>query len=390
MTSWTEAWQTLPPQRRKRWVLFVVALGVVGAILWRARAVLGPYAFGLALAYLLAPLVRSLEQGWLWLADRHRRLRFLRRPARMLSVLVSYLVLIAALVGFFALVVPLVVQQGRTLWEQRDAVWDYLYGLGENVVEQYRLLPPRVQAQIEEGLQRLGVMVGEVLQQAVSGTAVVISYTFSLVLAILIIPFWTFYLLLDSGELGPALAHSIPTAVRDDVFTIVKLIDAAFSSYLRGQLLLGLAIGAFSAVAFSIMGVNFALLLGLIAGIFEMIPNIGPILGAIPAVLVALTQDPGLALIVAFYAFGVQQVENIFLSPRILGKSVQLHPVLVMVALVIGSEIAGVLGLFLAPVATAVLRDLFRYVYYRLEDPPLSPAEALHQVWQAERFDVNV
>ncbi len=112
-------------------------------------------------------------------------------------------------------------------------------------------------------------------------------------------------------------------------------------------------------------------------------------LGGIPAVLVALIQDPVLALWTALFAFGIQQVENMFLTPRVVGHSVKLHPVVVMVVLIMGSEIGGLAGLFLAPVVTAVLRDLFRYVYYRLEDCPLSPAEALRKVWEVDEFDIG-
>ena len=130
--------------------------------------------------------------------------------------------------------------------------------------------------------------------------------------------------------------------------------------------------------------------LGLLAGIFELIPNIGPLLGAIPAVLVALTQNPVLALWVAVYAVGIQQVENIFISPRVLGRSVKLHPVIVMVVLVIGSELGGLAGLFLAPVLAAALRDLFRYLYYRSSDEPLAPDAALAKVWHGDRFEIEV
>ena len=252
------------------------------------------------------------------------------------------------------------------------------------------MLPEQVQTEIEAYVARFSELVGEIVQQVVGSTAVVISYTFSLVLAILIIPFWTFYLLLDSSQLGGAFVRSIPTTIRADVLKIAALIDGAFASYLRGQLILGLIIGVISTIFFSVAGVQFALILGVIAGIFEMIPNIGPILGAIPAMIVALAQNPSLALVVAIYAFAIQQIENIFISPRVLGRSVQLHPVLVMVVLVIGSEIAGVLGLFLAPVVTAILRDLFRYFYYRMDEEPLSPEEALQKVWQAEDFDIRV
>jgi predicted PurR-regulated permease PerM len=95
-------------------------------------------------------------------------------------------------------------------------------------------------------------------------------------------------------------------------------------------------------------------------------------------------------LITAIFVIAIQQFENIFLTPRVLGESVQIHPAVVMVVLVIGSELGGLLGLFLAPVITALLRDLFKYVYYRLADDPLSPEGALYKVYRGEAFRVEM
>jgi predicted PurR-regulated permease PerM len=389
MSALADAWRRIPLSRRKQMVLVLVSLVVLSLVVWSARTVLVPYVFGLVLAYVLSPLIRFFERGFLWLS-RRRYLGFLKHPARGLAIGLVYLLVIATLVGFFSVFVPVLIDQGKALWETRDTIWDYIYKLGEDVVAQYRLLPEQVRVQVDENLNNFGEQIGRILQQAVGGTAVVISYTFSLVLAILIIPFWTFYMLLDSKKLGQTFVRSIPISIREDVLKVATLVDAVFASYLRGQLVLGLIIGAVSTIFFGIAGVQFALILGVIAGIFELIPNIGPIIGAVPAILVALAQNPTLALVVGIYAVVIQQIENIFITPRVLGRSVQLHPVLVMVVLVIGSELGGLIGLFLAPVTTAVLRDVFRYAYFRLEEIPLSPSEALERVWRAETFDMLV
>ncbi|HQE92274.1 MAG TPA: AI-2E family transporter [Anaerolineae bacterium] len=383
MSALGEAWRKIPLPRRRQLILLSAALLLIGAVIWTARTVLLPYILGLVLAYVIAPLVKFFEQRFLWLSQR-RHLGFLHRVARGLAIGVVYLLVLAALVGFFAVFVPILIEQGKALWASRETIWQYISRLGDDVITQYRLLPEQVRAQIDENLTKFGEQVGKIIQQAMGGTAVVISYTFGLVLAILIIPFWMFYLLLDSHKLKQTLVRSIPLPIREDVLKIAALIDAVFASYLRGQLLLALTIGLASTIFFGIAGVQFALILGVIAGLFELIPNIGPILGAIPAILVALAQNPTLALATTIYAVVIQQVENIFITPRVLGRSVKLHPALVMVVLAIGSEIGGVIGLFLAPVVTAGLRDLFRYIYFRLELPPLSPAEALERVWRRD------
>jgi predicted PurR-regulated permease PerM len=376
MFNW---WKEMSPSRRKKLVLLVVTALVVLGILWVARGVLAPYLAGLMIAYLLAPMIDALEGGMNRLAE-YDRWHFLRRVSRPIAVGVTYVVVIAALVGFFAIGVPMVVEQGKALWEERRIVGQYASDFFEDLIEQYQLLDPRIQAQIEQALGDFSARLTNIIQQALEGTAVAISYTVSLVLAIVVIPFWMFYLLRDLPEIAKHVRTSIPEQLRSDVFAIYRLVDDAMSSYLRGRLFLGFVIGVVSAFVFSLMGVRFALFLGLIAGIFEMIPSIGPTLGAIPAILVALAQSPTLALWTTLFAFAVQQVENIFLTPKVLGDSVKLHSVVIMVVLIIGSEIAGLVGLFLGPVVTAVLRDIFRYFYFRFQDPPRTPEEAFDAV----------
>lgn len=383
-----DAWYEVPIQRRKRWVLTLAGAALLVAVIWAARAVLLPYILGLALAYFLSPTIKWIERELQALGS-HKGLRFLHPAARPLAILFAYILLIALLVGFFSMVVPLVVEQAVALWEEREVIWDYVSGVADDALEQYRLLPPSLQKQMEESLGRFNEFIANAFEQAMKGTAVAISYTVSLVLAFLIIPLWTFFLLKDARELEQSLLKSVPGPLREDVMKVVALVDGVFGSYLRGQLFLALIIGVVSTIGYSLLGVRFSLVLGVMAAVFELIPNIGPVLGGIPAVLVALIQDPVLALWTALFAFGIQQVENMFLTPRVVGHSVKLHPVVVMVVLIMGSEIGGLAGLFLAPVVTAVLRDLFRYVYYRLEDCPLSPAEALRKVWEVDEFDIG-
>src|SRR5690606_8661597 len=118
---------------------------------------------------------------------------------------------------------------------------------------------------------------------------------------------------------------------------------------------------------------DYALLLGVLAGLLEIVPNIGPTLAAIPAILVALGRGPLWALLTAVAVNLVQNLENSVIVPRILGRSVGLHPVVMMVMLVVGTEVAGLPGLILAPILTAVARDVYRYLSYRLGDAPCGP-----------------
>jgi predicted PurR-regulated permease PerM len=137
------------------------------------------------------------------------------------------------------------------------------------------------------------------------------------------------------------------------------------------------------------VGVDFALLLGLTAGAFEILPYVGPILGAIPALIVAVLQSPMTALWTLVVFLIIQQLENFFLVPRIAGESVKLHPALVMVVLVVGNEALGLWGMLVAVPLTAVIRDVFKYFYLRFADEEVSPMEAMARV-RTERMIIEV
>ena len=295
MSNLVNIWLEVPRQRRKRLVLLFFSITILFGAIWASRGVLWPYFLGLFMAYLLDPSVGLLEQGLRWIG-KHPRLGFFKRAARPLAIFFTYVLGIALLVGFFSLVVPLITKQARALWAEREAIWEYFNNLATDLVEQYRLLDPQIQAQIEDAFGKFTTTLGRVAQQTVGGTAVAISYTVSLLLAITVIPFWTFYLLRDSEELADAALRTIPVQLRADLQKMIFLVDSILSSYLRGQLLLALIIGIASALGYSLLGVRFALLLGLIAALLEMLPNIGPVLTGIIATAIALMQAPILAL----------------------------------------------------------------------------------------------
>lgn len=382
-------WHRIPPQRRKRIVLFALGMLLVFVVLWAARGVLGIYFVGLLLAYLLAPIVDILQRGIAWIATKVH-FGFLKRIARTLSVLFSYLLLAAAIVGFIALVVPIVSRESQQLWESRQGLWDQITVWVDDITLQYELLPDRIKEQIDETLRNLSAYVTQILQQAVQGTFVAVSYTFSIVLAITIIPFWAFFILRDYEQLRDSAYSSLPVGIRADVRSILRLLDRTIGGYLRGQLVLMVVVGALQAAGMAAIGVPYALVLGVIAGVMEVVPNIGPTLAAVPAVLVALTSSPWLALGAAGVARVVQMIENSFIVPRVLGDSVGLHPVVMMVMLVVGAEVAGLPGLILAPILTAVLRDIYRYLGYRFADAPCTPEDAVWRTIHDEAFSVNL
>ncbi len=378
-----------PWQRIKRLVLVMGSAWLLGLLLWMGRRVLPPYLIGLAAAYVLVPLVNRIDLGVKHLG-RVLHAPFLSKGARVLAVGITYLLMLGLIAGVIAVLIPMLTDQAVRLWNARMGIWERINIWTDELLAQYQLLPSEWQARADQVLADLNARAMGIVQQALQGTVFVITYTVSMVLSILIIPFWVFFILKDYRLLQNAFLDAVPNLIRTDVAFIARIADRVLGAYLRGQLLLGMIIGSVTAIGLSVMGVNYALVLGVVAGLFELIPNIGPLLGAIPAVVVALAQRPSLALAVAIFALVVQQVENLFLTPRVVGGSVRLHPAVVMLVLIIGSELGGIVGLFLAPLLTALLRDMFRYLYYRFQDEPLTPEQAFARVWDVERFRVDV
>jgi predicted PurR-regulated permease PerM len=357
--------------RFKRFVLWFAMSALVVVLLWLARPVLVPFILGLVLAYLLLPLVHWLE--------RHMPAPLRDRGiARPLSIILTYLLFILIIAGLMAFVVPVMGQQVGTFIERIPQYREQLGNLIEKIQQWYEgNIPDSLKATIEDNLSEIAQGVLGQVQDNLVGMIRTVFGSINFLIGLIIIPFWLFYILQDESRVKTGIMEALHPALRDDVRSLATLVNDVLSAYVRGQLILTLFVGALATIALLIIGVPFAPVLGLIAGIFEVLPNIGPYLGAIPAILVALATRPVSAIWVAAAFFAIQMVENLILVPRISGKSVKLHPALVMLVLVIGGQLAGFWGMLIVVPVTAIVRDVFLYLYLRLLDEPLSPEQAV-------------
>jgi predicted PurR-regulated permease PerM len=370
--------------RQKRIFLWLVLGLLVVLMIWAAWNVLLPYVLALILAYLLLPVVN-------WLERRMPRRLQTWNVSRALSIVLTYLVVIALLAGVVAFIVPIFVDQIRRLIENWPQLTSSVQDLWSEGLGWYKETIPEEWAQtIESNLQDLLTDVVTGVQNALVATVRTVSSTIGFVIGLVVIPFWMFYILLDAKQVNQGVLGALPEQLRPDMQAMAHLIDDVLSAYIRGQLLLVLFVGGMATVALLVIGVPFALVLGLIAGMFEVLPFIGPILGAVPAVLVALLYDPISAVWVGIAFLAIQQVENLILVPRIAGQSVKLHPAAVMVVLVIGNELAGLFGMLLAVPVAAVFRDVFKYLYLRLLDLPLKPEEAMIRIRSGQEVQLDV
>lgn len=211
-----------------------------------------------------------------------------------------------------------------------------------------------------------------------------ISMLASSLVSLVTIPVLTFYFMKDGEKIFELLKKSIPPRIRSHVFPVLQAIDGVLSGFIRGQILVALFVGVLSGMALLLLGIDFWILLGLIAGITNIIPYLGPFIGAIPAVLVTLATNPGRTLWVILAFVIIQQVESSLVSPKIVGNRVGLHPTLIILSLLLGGALGGLVGLIVAVPLAAVLKVLVqallswlgrRYPRLYQEEDAASPGE---------------
>ncbi len=180
-----------------------------------------------------------------------------------------------------------------------------------------------------------------------------------------------FYFLNEGHEFRARLDKLVPREHRGTAEFLQESAINAAAGYLRAQLAVAFMVGALAGLAAWATGVHFPLIIGLLAGLFELIPFFGPTLGAIPAVLIALFQGPPLrvGLIVAAFVV-IQQIESNLIGPRIMAHGVGLHPLVVIVAVLIGIEVAGLWGALFAVPGAAILVAIGRHIYQISRDRP--------------------
>ncbi len=306
--------------------------------------------------------------------------------ARVLAIAVVYVLALGLIVAFFAYLVPVIISQVEALIAQREQIAQTLQ-TELAALRQWHLatVPPQVRTAIESRLQGAGDAALEALQTGIVGGLIAVGNTVSLALGYMAIPFWLIFVLHDAHAYRRMARDLAPESIRPDVASVARILDDVLSGYLRGQLIVAGIAGALTAIALSIIGVEFAILLGFLVAVLDLIPTFGPIIAMVPVTLIAAMGRPVNALWAVIALVAVQQAENIIIGPRVVGESVQVRPAVLMLLLVIGNELAGVLGLVTIVPLAAMLRDVIRYIYIRTGPDGTAPAEGLAAVREARR-----
>jgi predicted PurR-regulated permease PerM len=267
-----------------------------------------------------------------------------KRVPKTLSVLISYLIVLGIL---FSLIIPLISFFSQQIQSLFNSFPRYL-----NQVAKILNLPLSNE-QIKSFLGSEASLIGE---NAYFVTSKVFGGLFS-TLAVIVISFYT---LLDKERIQKGVVSFFPNEWQKKAEKILILIEEKLGAWFRGQMLLCLMIGILTWTVLTVLGINFALPLAVIAGILEIVPTIGPILSSIPAIIVALAVSPAMALTVALSYLVIQALENNLLVPKIMQKAVGLNPIVIILAVITGGRLIGFIGALLAIPFVSMLVIIFR------------------------------
>ncbi|MGI9146486.1 MAG: AI-2E family transporter [Chloroflexota bacterium] len=340
----------LPPLEVLRAGLVLVGLGVGCYLLWRVQDVLFLLILAILLATAIEPLVNRLRRG-----------PFNRGS----GVLVVY-TLIVIIIGLPAyIIVPNIVSQAGSF--------------SETLPERLQQLRPYAENQLPRPLQGFGVGVvdsaiqalkapagpaqDEIVQAGATAAHTLLSFVSVFVLA--------YYWLVERALIKRVVLRTVPVRQARGVNTVWMEVEEKLGGWVRGQLILMLAVGVMAAIGYFFLGLPSPILLGVAAGLFEIIPMIGPFLAFAPAVMVALAIDPSRALFVAGYALVIQQLESNVLVPRVMRRTVGVSPLTVLLGILVGATLAGLPGAFLAVPLAGALQVILAHAL-RTEDPSQS------------------
>lgn len=318
-------------------------------LLWLNRAPIMsaavPFIFAIILAYLLNPLVDFFES---------------RRIHRVVAILMIYLAVGAIIAIVVTYMIPRVIIEITKLSEKIPEFTVLITGMLQDMQErfQHSNIPPVFQELLEQNVHRAQERLLTALDYAVDAVLSTLGRFFIALLT----PILTFYMLKDVDILKRTITNVLPGKHRRSVLSWLSKIDLTLGSWIRGQILIAFIVGLLTTIGLRIIGLDFAILLGILAGFLDVIPYFGPIIGGIPPVLVGLLVSPSVGLKALAVILIVQQIESNLITPQILGHSLGLHPLLVIFSLLLGGQVGGFLGLVLSVPTAAIIKVTLEHI----------------------------
>ncbi len=311
--------------------MLLIILGV--AFVYQVRDVLIVIFVALVLAAAIDPWITAIER---------------RGIPRNVGIAITFISLIAFLSLVVIALVPLIADQLSQFLNAFPQIYEKGFTLVQGVKDQ------AIVEGIQKGLDSLNSAVGQVTKGFLTGVVGFFGGIFTFISIFVL----TFYLTMEEQGMKRLAVDLSPARFRPYLSKLFRRIEERLGHWLRGQLFLGLIIATVTYIGLTILGVKYALVLALIAGITELLPAIGPFIGAIPAIIVATSQQPILGVWVTGMYLVIQQLENHFIVPKVMSKATGLNPAIIIIALLVGAKLAGMIGVILA-VPTVIIISTF-------------------------------
>lgn len=328
------------------WCLVIAGLLI---FVWKVKSTLTPVFAAIILAYVFLPYQKKLE-------------------TKMSKTLASMIVILTILIAVFLIVffiLPVFIDQITKLI---DTMPKFIEKLGTPSKLQEQLNTIGVSLDIKQFFLDQISALASFLQSSAESLLTLLSNIFNIIAIIAFIPFFMYYFLKDRNRFSKEMLLIIPAKFRNTTKTISSEVNVSLRAYIKGQIIISILEGAFSVVGFLIIGLNYAVLLGVILGLFNLIPYIGVLIGSIFALFVALITGVEHIVPTIIVLVIVQQIQG-FVAPKVVGNSIGMHPVYVLITILISGYLFGLVGMFLGLPVVMTLKIIFSHIYNKFVSP---------------------
>ncbi|OXM86800.1 AI-2E family transporter [Paenibacillus rigui] len=310
------------------------------------KEIFAPFIIAMIISYVLNPIVSLLNA---------------RKMPRTVAVLLIYTMFIVSTTVVLMNIIPMFMGQLTELNEHIPQLAMKAQSIVDGV-NQEKSIPDSIRIGINKSLARLENGISTAISDYING----IGNTINMLFVAFIVPFLAFYILKDFQLIEKTALAIVPKTKRKQIVTLLVDIDTALGHYIRGQFIVCVLIGLLAYIGYWMIGMPYALLLASLVAIFNIIPYLGPFFGAAPAIIMASTVSFKMVLLVVIVNTICQVLEGNVISPQVVGRSLKMHPLLIIFALLVGGELAGVVGLILAVPFFAVMKVILQHVsmYY--------------------------
>ncbi|WJY26672.1 MULTISPECIES: AI-2E family transporter [Sporosarcina] len=314
-----------------------------------AKAIILPLIAGGVLYYMTEPIQRFLEK---------------RKVPRWGSILIILVLLAGAIYAFSALIGPPIAKQVNNLIDNGPKISAELIHLKDLALEQKDDLPPQVKDSLNSATDKLQ---SYLLKFGGWFISFLQSFVQAIVLLVLV-PFFFIFMLKDHEKLAPNIYKYFHGKRRQWIKKTIDDIDHVLRSYIQGQLLISAILATIILVGYWIIGLQYALLIAIFTLFMNLIPFLGPWIAVMPAILIAFTQDPKMVIWVAVITLAANQIDSNFITPNIMGKTLDIHPLTVITLLLAAGNMAGFVGILLAVPVYAVAKVIVANIYAARQD----------------------